>query len=65
MFSVGYQAAIVGSRRSWANLIMAVSFSLVIVMIEALDRSHNHLIPVPQFPMEFLLKEMDGIEGTN
>lgn len=59
MFSVGYQAAIVGSRRSWATLIMALSFSLVIVMIETLDRSHTKLIPVSQFPMEYLLENMN------
>ena len=58
MFSVGYQAAIVGSRRSWATIIMALSFSLVIVMIETLDRSHTTLIPVSQFPMEYLLESM-------
>ena len=65
MVSVGYQAAIVGSRRSWATLIMAVSFSLVIVMIEALDRSQNSLIPVSQYPMEMLLQQMDGIDTVN
>jgi Protein of unknown function (DUF4239) len=65
MFSVGYQAAIVGSRRSWANIIMALSFSLVIVMIEALDRSRYNLIPVSQFPMEFLLQQMDGVDIVN
>ena len=59
MFSVGYQTAIVGSRRSWATLIMALSFSLVIVMIETLDRSHTKLIPVSQFPMEYLLENMN------
>ncbi len=58
MVSVGYQAAIVGSRRSWATIIMALSFSLVIVMIETLDRSHTTLIPVSQFPMEYLLESM-------
>lgn len=62
MFSVGYQTAIVGSRRSWATLIMALSFSLVIVMIETLDRSHTSLIPVSQFPMEYLLDGMKEIK---
>lgn len=59
VFSVGYQAAIVGSSRSWASIIMAISFSLVIVMIETLDRSHTSLIPVSQFPMEYLLESMN------
>jgi hypothetical protein len=62
MFSVGYQAAIVGSKRSWATLIMALSFSLVIVMIETLDRSHTSLIPVSQFPIEYLLESMKVIK---
>lgn len=62
MFSVGYQTAIVGSRRSWATIIMALSFSLVIVMIETLDRSHSSLIPVSQFPMEYLLQSMEEIK---
>ena len=59
MFSVGYQIAIVGSKRSWATWIMAISFSLVIVMIEALDRSHTKLISISQFPMEYLLQNME------
>lgn len=62
MFSVGYQAAIVGSKRSWATIIMALSFSLVIVMIETLDRSHTTLIPVSQFPMEYLLDNIKEIK---
>jgi len=62
MFSVGYQIAIVGSNRSWATVIMAISFSLVIVMIETLDRSHTTLIPVSQFPMEYVLQSMKEIK---
>ncbi|HEY3385679.1 MAG TPA: hypothetical protein VGK46_04155 [Saprospiraceae bacterium] len=60
MFSIGYQASIVGSRRSWSTVIMAVSFSLVIVMIEVLDRPQSNLIPVSQFPMEHLLDELNN-----
>jgi hypothetical protein len=65
MISVGYQTAITGSRRSLAKFIMALSFSLVIVMIEALDRPRTNLIPVSQFPMEYLLQHMDGAEKSN
>jgi hypothetical protein len=65
MFSVGYQIAIVGSKRSWATLILALSFSMVIIMIETLDRSHTSLIPVSQFPLEYLLEEMNGMKGIN
>ena len=60
MFSIGYQASIVGSRRSWSTIIMAVSFSLVIVMIEVLDRPQTKLIPVSQFPMEHVLSELEN-----
>ena len=65
MFSVGYQAAIVGSKRSWATILMTLSFSLVIVMIEALDRSDTSLIPVSQYPMDYLLENMEGEHKTN
>jgi hypothetical protein len=59
MFSVGYQTAIAGSSRSWTGIILAVSFSIVIVLIEALDRPQTHLIPVSQFPIEYLQTAMD------
>lgn len=59
MFSIGYQASILGSKRSWSTIIMAVSFSLVIVMIEVLDRPQSKMIPVSQFPMEHLINELD------
>ena len=39
-----------------------LSFSLVIVMIETLDRSHTSLIPVSQFPMEYLLESLKEIQ---
>jgi CDP-diglyceride synthetase len=58
MFSIGYQASISGSKRSWSTLIMAASFALVIVMIEVLDRPQSKLVPVSQYPMEHLLGEM-------
>ena len=60
MFSVGYQMAITGSKRSWSTLLMAISFSIVIVMIEVLDRPTSNLIPVSQFPMEYLLQEISN-----
>ncbi len=41
---------------------MALSFSLVIVMIETLDRTHTSLIPVSQFPMEYLLDNIKEIK---
>lgn len=60
MFLVGYQTAIATSGRSWANLILALSFSLVIAMIATLDHSKSTFIPVSQFPLENLLNYMNG-----
>ncbi len=52
MIGVGYQTAIAGSaRKSWAKLILAVSFSIVVVLIAALDRPGSLLIKVPQQPL--------------
>lgn len=51
MMAVGYQTAISGSRRSWAALILAVSFSLVIALIAALDRPTSTFLPVSQQPL--------------
>lgn len=51
MFGVGYQTSIAGSRRTWAMLILALSFSLVMSLIAELDRPHSKLIRVPQQPL--------------
>lgn len=51
MMAVGYQTAISGSRRSWAALILAISFSLVIALIAALDRPTSTFLPVSQQPL--------------
>lgn len=60
MVAIGYKTAISGSRRSWMSLILAVSFGLVIILIEVLDRSHSKLIPVSQYPLEHLLKYLES-----
>ena len=52
MVAVGYHTAIAGSTRSWMMLILALSFSLVITLIAALDRSQNVYLPVSQQPLE-------------
>ncbi len=54
MFGVGYQTGIAGSRRTWAMLILALSFSLVMVLIVEMDRPYSDLIPVTQQPLEDL-----------
>lgn len=51
MLAVGYQTAIAGSRRSWAAVILAVSFSLVIVLIALLDRPQSRFLAVSQQPL--------------
>jgi hypothetical protein len=52
MLAVGYQTAIAGSRRSWIMLMLALSFSLVITLIAALDRPQSGYVPVAQQPLE-------------
>jgi hypothetical protein len=54
MIAVGYQTGITGSRRTWAMLILALSFSLVIALIAELDRPQSGLITVTQRPLEDL-----------
>lgn len=52
MVGVGYQAGVSGSaKKSWATPILAVSFSLVIVLIASLDRPNSRFIQVPQQPL--------------
>ena len=54
MIGIGYQTAIAGSRRTWAMLILALSFSLVLALIAELDRPASDLLPVTQQPLEDL-----------
>jgi hypothetical protein len=60
MLAVGYHAAIAASRRSWMMLILALSFSLVITLIAALDRTEGGYLPVSQQPLEDLRALMDA-----
>lgn len=61
MVGVGYQTGIGGSPRSWAAPFLALSFSIVIVLIAALDRPGNALIAVPQQPLINLQAEMASL----
>jgi hypothetical protein len=54
MTGVGYQTGIAGSKRTWATLILAFSFALVIVLIADLDRPQSGLVQVTQQPLEDL-----------
>jgi hypothetical protein len=60
MIGVGYQTAIAGSRRTWAVLILALSFSLVMALIGELDRPASGVITVTQQPLEDLRAWMDA-----
>ena len=52
MLAVGYHAGLAGSRRSAMMLILALSFTLVITLIAALDRPGSGYFPVSQQPLE-------------
>jgi hypothetical protein len=58
MIAVGYQTAIAESRRSRVTSVLAISFSLVIALIAALDHPLNRFISVPQTPLVSLQSEM-------
>jgi hypothetical protein len=60
MLAVGYHVAIAGSKRSWIMLILALSFSLVMALIGALDRSQSLSLPVSQQPLQDLQAAMGG-----
>lgn len=61
MTAVGYQTGIAGSKRTPAQGILAISFSMVITLIAMLDRPHSRYITVPQQP---LIDLQDQISGT-
>jgi hypothetical protein len=54
MISVGYQTAIAASRRTWAMVLLALSFSIVITLIAALDNPEHGYLPVSQQPLKDL-----------
>jgi protein-S-isoprenylcysteine O-methyltransferase Ste14 len=61
MFGVGYQVSITGSsRRSWTTPVMILVFSLMILLITALDRPNNSVMPVSQQPLKDLRTWMDS-----
>lgn len=63
MIGVGYQTAIAGSRRSRVTMILAISFSLVIALIAALDYPMSSFITVPQSAMKNLQSEINASSG--
>jgi hypothetical protein len=52
MVSVGYQTAIAQSKRTFSNLFLSLSFSIVIVLIYSLDQPNNYFFKVPQQSMK-------------
>jgi len=58
MIAVGYQTAIADSRRSRVTVVLAISFSLVIALIAALDHPLSRFISIPQTPLVSLQLEM-------
>jgi hypothetical protein len=62
MFSIGYQTAIVQSRRSLATLLLALSFTIMFILITTLDRPLEGFFKVPQQPLLNLQAKMAGKE---
>lgn len=58
MVGVGYHTAIAESRRSRVTPVLALSFSLVIALIAALDHPGDNFVPVSQQPLVDLQSEM-------
>ena len=59
MMGVGYQTGIAGSKRSMARPILALSFSLVFMLIASLDRPGSRIMTVTQQPLIDLRNSMD------
>jgi hypothetical protein len=64
MMGVGYHMAIADSRRSHVTPILAISFSMVVALIAALDHPGNFPVPVSQQPLVNLQSEMRAESGT-
>ena len=60
MASVGYQTGIAGSRRSSSRPFLAISFSVVVTLIAALDRPDSPFLKVSQLPLIELRAQMEG-----
>lgn len=59
MFGIGYHASIADSRRSRVAPILAVSFTLVLALIAALDHPGDTLVPISQKPLVDIRAEMN------
>jgi len=67
MAALGYQTGIAGSKRSLAQPLLAISFSMVVALIASLDRPVNTFVKVPQQPLidlyEYMSSASDGPKG--
>lgn len=60
MIGVGFMIAIGGSRRSWTTPILAISFSVVIILLVSLDRPQSGFMVVSQQPLVDVRSSMDA-----
>ena len=58
MAALGFQFAYSGGRRVWLCMLLATTFSLVLLLIEDLDRPDQGTVRVSQEPMAVLFKSM-------
>jgi hypothetical protein len=58
MLAIGYQTAIANSQRTWMLVVLALSFSIVIVLVAALDDPERGYIGVSQQPLYNVQAEM-------
>jgi len=64
MSALGYQTGIAGSKRSLAQPLLAISFSMVVALIASLDRPVNTFVKVPQQPLIDLYEWMTSGAGA-
>lgn len=60
MLSIGFQTAIAGSKRTLATAMLALSFTVVFVLIASLDQPVNGFFKVSQQPLINLQQTMAG-----
>jgi len=63
MAALGYQTGIAGSKRSLAQPLLAISFSMVVALIASLDRPVNSFVKVSQQPLIDLYESMTPDDG--
>jgi hypothetical protein len=63
MAALGYQTGIAGSRRSLAQPLLAISFSMVVALIASLDRPVNTFLKVSQQPLIDVYESMTPDDG--